>query len=94
MSLRTKSQWLKTQQSVDSFIKAAEDCCDGVTPEHYRKFTDWYFEKPRRLALNYMTFVLYITRSVYTVDQLNEIRQDKSLDKIKVLPVDRWITKN
>ncbi|XHB95551.1 hypothetical protein AAFF39_00570 [Lactococcus garvieae] len=45
MSLRTKSQWLKTQQAVDSFIKAAEDCCTGVTPEHYRKFTDWYFEK-------------------------------------------------
>ncbi|MFK4897366.1 hypothetical protein [Lactococcus petauri] len=93
MSLRTKSQWLKTQQAVNSFIDAAEDCCIGVTPEHYRKFTDWYFEKPRKLALNYMTFVLYLTRSVYTVDELNDIRQDRSLDKIKVLPIDRWVSK-
>ncbi|EKF50675.1 hypothetical protein [Lactococcus garvieae] len=94
MSLKTKSQWMKTQRAVDSFIKAAEDCCTGVTPEHYRKFTDWYFEKPREIALNYMTFVLYLTRSVYSADQLNEIRQDKTLEKIQVLPVERWVSKS
>ncbi|MEY8537752.1 hypothetical protein AALM99_04765 [Lactococcus muris] len=93
MSLKTKSKWLKTQQAVEAFIHAAEDCCTGVTEEHYRKFIEWYFEKPRKLQLNYMTFVLYLTRSVYSVDQLNKIRQDKSLDRIAILPVDRWTTR-
>lgn len=92
MSSKTKQKWLKTQQAVDAFISAAEDCCIGITQEHYRKFIDWYFEKPRKLALNYMTFVLYITRSVYSVEQLNKIRQDKCLEKIEVLPIDRWGT--